>query len=125
MKFCRCVACIVVLKPILSSVSPYGALRRLVPSGITPSIARRARWNRSLVGMNDVRDPQNALDDRPTSTSRDPVERPVAVNETWTAGKDTTFAYDIAGNVVTRRTDGIWNGSAFPGGFVPDPPRGW
>jgi hypothetical protein len=87
-------------------------------SGTEPTVRKYEYFynrNRSLVGMNDVRDPGSATDDRLTSVSRDPVERQSAVNETWTSGKDSLFAYDVAGNVLTRETDGKIDGSSFIG----------
>ena len=58
--------------------------------------------------MNDIRgdkddaDPNDDPDpnDRLTKIDRDPVERQSAVNETWASGKDSTFAYDVAGNAA-------------------------
>jgi RHS repeat-associated protein len=43
---------------------------------------------------------------RKTTIARDPAERELRVNEDWRLGRDTTFSYDEAGNVTTRRTDG-------------------
>jgi RHS repeat-associated protein len=62
--------------------------------------------NNALAAMKDLRTAGNAADDRLTTVTRDPVERQLDVNETWANGKDSRFAYDIAGNVLTRRTDG-------------------
>ncbi len=56
--------------------------------------------NRSLIEMRDVQK------SRTTGISYDNAERPTLVNERWTSGKDSAFAYDSGGNVVTRRTDG-------------------
>jgi len=58
--------------------------------------------------VKDDADPADDPDpnDRLTKISRDPVERQLDVNEAWANGKDSRFAYDVGGNVLSRRTDG-------------------
>ncbi|HEX2084476.1 MAG TPA: RHS repeat-associated core domain-containing protein [Solirubrobacteraceae bacterium] len=72
--------------------------------------------NRSLVEFVDQRDVLTSPDDdRSTKVTRDDAERPLIVNEAWAVGKDTKFAYDAAGNVTTRWTDGVASSSDFTG----------
>ena len=52
---------------------------------------------------------------RTTLIGRDELGRQSFVDEMWSGGKDTTFAYDLAGNLETRRTDGEISGSDFLG----------
>jgi RHS repeat-associated protein len=43
---------------------------------------------------------------RTTDIERDVAERETVVEETWSGGRDSAFAYDANGNVTTRKTDG-------------------
>lgn len=52
---------------------------------------------------------------RSTVIDRDSLGRQLSVDEVWAGGRDTTYAYDIAGNVKTRRTDGVLSGSSYTG----------
>lgn len=57
--------------------------------------------NRTLTTFNDQQL------NRRTDITRDGAERQLNVDETWPGGRDTVYAYDGAGNNITRKTDGI------------------
>ena len=93
---------------IVRTFWPSGAMRSRTAKKTTdpdePATRRRYEYgynaNRSLVQLRD----ENK--NRTTVIARDAVERQAAVNETWAAGKDTVQTFDLAGNVLTRKTDG-------------------
>ncbi|MDQ3740522.1 MAG: RHS repeat-associated core domain-containing protein, partial [Actinomycetota bacterium] len=67
---------------------------------------------KSLVRMDDKRfedSAQGRVDrSRTTYMTYDREERRTRVNEAWTQGKDSTYAFDVDGNTIRRQTDGEW-----------------
>ncbi|HEX8051734.1 MAG TPA: LamG-like jellyroll fold domain-containing protein [Thermoleophilaceae bacterium] len=65
--------------------------------------------NRSLVRIDDFDATAGGTGRaRSTKIKRDEAERESVVNEDWDGGRDTVLEYDRAGNVTTRKTDGIY-----------------
>jgi RHS repeat-associated protein len=86
---------------------PNGTMQTRTAEKTTPDAGETSRMYRYFYNRNEslsaMKDERN---NRLTTIKRDPAERETEVNEVWANGKDSRFAYDIAGNVITRRTDG-------------------